>query len=978
MSYYKIASKNNHQYFNQLVFQTEKSILKRYALYEQALLGGLGLFNASNFVDYQEWKKYVSTLNIDSSLPGINGVGFIENVLEKDLNDFLAKMRQHGPENFRNRPDTEFPDKFIIKYIVPEERNAKAIGLDIGFEANRRAAAEYARDSGKPALTKKIELVQDNKKRAGFLLLIPFYEGFETPEGLVEKRKKHRGWVYAPFIADNFLKDLGYAGNKKLSFTIYDGAEKKTDHIIYQNNDFKNSSKYKKETIINIAGQLWTISWYESEFFSAPVNLYVAYIIALSGFLLSVLTFLFLSFLLRVNHNVSEQVEEKTHQLNKSTQFLSLIMNSIPDPVFVKDRDFKIIKANKAFLDIFSPDKRDKVIGYTTIENFSKEEADLFLKQDRLAFDNGISQIHEKIELYNGKILNIYTTKVKFYDENDKEYILCIGRDVTDLIEVQKNLENTVDERTKKYKEQKQIAEQAGKAKEDFLANMSHELRTPLNSIIGLTKILIDEGKFNQEEEESLSIIDRASHSLLRTVNDILDISKIEAGKVNLDNKAINLSGLMCSIIEQVKPLASQKGLDLRHNLAELKDVNVLADEHRISRIIMNLISNAIKYTNQGYVDVNFDSNYDENDIINVTVRVTDTGIGIPKDQQEGIFDKFSQADRSVERMYGGTGLGLSITKQLVELMAGVLTLESEEGKGSTFTVNLPLAKSQEEDIKEELKTNHYNMADQSEPTKLFSKARILVAEDHEFNQIFVRKILRRLGNNNFKIVENGLDALNEFKREKYDLILMDYHMPRMNGYDATNNIRQYERTKKLSHYTPIIAMTADVMPGTEDKCLHIGMNDYISKPIDESLLKQKIQRWLIFSGSDRSIVSVERNKENLVYLDLTILDQYTDGDVKSKKELIEIFYKKSSEDIEFLKKHCVNGNSDEWVAAAHGLKGSASYIGASKLRNLCSVAQALSNATKEDRLDIYQKIKESHEETCKMLIDLKLLENKK
>jgi len=946
----KTSKQRNSQYFDNLVSDTSNNLHERYVLYRQSLLGGLGIFYASLSVERSEWRKYVETLQIEETLPGISGLGYIDYVEQKGLEAYLEKIRADQAPEFQNKPDTEFKDKFVIRYIEPEPLNSAAVGLDIGFEKNRRDAAEYARDYGIASLTKKIELVQDNEKQPGFLLLVPVYEGNSVPDNISNRRSKLLGWVYAPFIGKNFLQDLTKVSKNQIAFT--------------------------KTTKVEVGERIWTIEWAATEIFAVPGHQRLLSVLSLLGFPLALILYFSLNNLIQNKRYIAKEIKKQTQQLKKSKEFLGLIMNSIPDLVFVKDKNFKIVRSNQSFLNLFPPDKRNKVIGYTTAESFTKEESDKFFSQDRIAFENGIAQTYEKITLYTGETMNLFTTKARFYDENGEEFILCIGRDVTDLIETQRDLEKKVEERTAEYKKQKQIAEKAGNAKEDFLANMSHELRTPLNSIIGLTKILIDEGGFNQEQHETLEVVDKASQNLLRTVNDILDISKMEAGKVKLENTNMNLAGLMHSLIDQIKPLASQKGLEVRENLQDMGDLYVNADEHRISRILTNLIGNAIKYTDDGYVKVHFETNENKKDVLDFVVTVTDTGIGISKEKIETIFDKFAQADKSTERLYGGTGLGLSITKKLVDLMKGSITVESEVGKGSVFTLRLPLKKGEvEKATKETLSDKQKKL--KNIPHIELSNAKILVAEDHEFNQVFIKKILSRLGVKNFIIANNGAEALAKFKKETFDLVLMDYHMPRMNGYVTTENIRQYEASIQKDFNTPIIAMTADVMPGTEEKCLKAGMNDYISKPVAENILREKIQKWLLIPNDideDIEILGKDEVEDDGTYFDLHLLEDYTDGDVQAQKELIQIFYSKSKADIGILKKNCVDGESQKWVEAAHSLKGSSSYISANTLKNFCAIAQSLDDSSKEERLDLYKKIKKTHEKLCDALKEKGLL----
>ena len=833
ISYYRVADAQAQQYFNQLVEQTEESILKRYFVYEQSLRGGQGLFNASHFVDQEEWDKYITTLDIEHTLPGIHGVGYIEYVLADELDAFLEKNRDEGITDFQPYPKTSFSDKFIVKYLAPESKNTeKIIGQDIGFDPKRRVAAERARDTAKPALTEKIKFAQEGGEHEGFLLLLPFYQGGVVPSILSERRESLVGWVYAPFISTDFFHDLGA---KELSFVVYDGYEINPKNQIYKNFQNFENGRYYSKTQLKISGHIWTILWTENAYFVESSQADTAKIIGIFGFLLSVLSYFLLKHL---------------YDLNKKN----------------------------------------------------------------------IVQVNE-------------------------------------------------------HKGEKLVAEKAGEAKEEFLANMSHELRTPLNSIIGLTKILLDEGQFKQEEEEALNIIESASDTLLRTVNDILDISKMESGNVELESKSFNLADLATSLVDQIKPLAAQKGLKLKANLDELQDTYIAADEHRIARIITNLLGNAVQYTNEGQIKVNFEIDEAEGDKkTNFTIVISDTGIGISEEKQKTIFDKFTQAEKSTERIYGGTGLGLSITKKLVDLMMGAISVKSEVGVGTTFTVKLPFLKSTKKEAQAYAESSLVLTDVKPQEGRIhISKARILLAEDHEFNQIFIKKILRRIGNVNYKLVSNGVEALDSFKKESFDLVMMDCHMPKMDGYKATKKIRQYEESIEKKGRTPIVAMTADVMLGTEEKCIEIGMDDYISKPINEVTFKEKMKRW--FSFSDEEFTLSKKSKEfkrkvnNVVHIDLSLIEEYTNNNDKAKKELIKTFYKKSLKDLQILKENSVDGESLEWVNAAHSLKGSSGYLGAKTLKKLCSLAQSMSDSTKEGRVEVcheinkeYQKISEALE----------------
>lgn len=973
VSYYKVSESEGRKHFDQMVELTKVDILERFALYEQALRGEKSLFGLFSDIKRAEWNKYVNSLNIRDALPGVKGLGFIENVSQDNLEELIEQARLDGYATFHNHPETTFEDKFIVKYLAPEAANADLIGFDIGSDISKRAAVEHARDTGKATFTARdASLNKGGQDKANVLLLLPVYNKNVEVNLLAERRENLLGFVFSPIIFQHFFQDLG---TKELSFVIYDGEKIEKGRQLYQNFEKYKPGYYSSQNTFEIGGRHWTMMATDNDLFARPFYIKGSFLIILSGFIISILVFLFTHYLLHENEEKSEQIQKNQSRLSQSEKFLNLMMNSIPDLIFVKDKDFKVVRANEAFLNVYPPEKRDKVIGYTGVENFSTEEANLFLEQDRVAFKNGISQTNETLTLYNGEEINIFTTKVKFYDEDNAEYILGIGRDVSKIIQTQKDLENQVEERTKRYKEQKDIAEQAGKAKEEFLANMSHELRTPLNSIIGLTNILLEEGSFKTEDAESLGIIKSASDNLLRTVNDILDISKIESGNVELEANSFNLADLATSLVDQIKPLASQKGLEVKDNLDVLQDTYIRADEHRIARIITNLLGNAVQYTNEGEIKVNFEIDSEEGgEKKNITIAVADTGIGIAKEKQEKIFDKFSQAEKSTERVYGGTGLGLAITKRLVDLMMGAITVESEEGVGTTFTVKLPFLTSTKAEADEEKKRNapHATMSEPAKNTIHISKAHILVAEDHEFNQVFIKKILKRIGNDNYELVPNGVAALDAYKKGKFDLVLMDCHMPKMDGYETTQKIREHELTIGKKGKTPIVAMTADIMPGTQERCLSVGMDAYISKPVDEGFFKDVLQNWFDLTQKTKDITPKGMDKKNNdlngKHINLSILDEYTNNDEALKKELINTFHTKSSKDLSVLKENVLDGKNKAWVETAHSLKGSSGYIGADILKKLCDFAQSMEDASAEDRRKTYTEIDNEYQKILDIL----------
>ena len=977
----KQANSLNQEHFNNIVNQTKKSILERYTLYEAHLIGGLGLFNASALVDRIEWEEYVRTLDIEKNLPGISGLGFIEYVRDGNLEYFLEAIRSNDYPQFKYHPETEFPDKFIIKYIAPQNTNDEAVGLDIGFEENRRLAAESARDTGLPQITKRISLVQDKDNFAGFLVLVPFYKSASKPTTLAERRESLAGWVYAPFNAPNFFSQLNSQDNHHLDFEVYDGSSSLTHDLIYKSaTPSARNDEFSKSTTIVIAGNEWTIYWQAGDNFAPVSSKNIYYYLLLLGLLLSIFLFILLRSLLSRQSQVQKLVQEKTKELRESQKFSHLIMNTIPDGISVKNRNLEIVRTNDVYLNYFPPENRDKVIGQRITTSFSGNETEKFLKQDKVAFENGFSQSQDIITIYTGEVKNLLTTKVKFHDDDGTDHILCISRDITDLISIQKNLEKEVQKRTQEYKDQKEIAEKAGNAKEEFLANMSHELRTPLNSIIGLIQIMINDKRLDDKQTNMINIVEKASNRLLLTVNEILDISKIESGNIELESTTFNLIHSLYTLVEQSRPLASQKGIQLTDNLNNLTEIYINGDEHRISSVIMNIISNAIKYTDVGSVDIAFNIIEKNTSTIDFTCIVSDTGIGIAKDQLESIFDKFSQAEKSTERLYGGTGLGLNIAKELVSLMKGEVTVESTVGSGSVFKIRIPFLKanSDVESQNRNLKSIEYNCLKGTGENKKFEikNIKILVAEDHEFNQIFIDEFLNRLGSVNHKIVSNGALAFEEFKAGHYDLILMDCNMPVLDGYKTSEKIRRYEDENGVSGNRVFIsAMTADVMSKTKQRCLNAGMNEYLTKPLNQADFKNKMNDWIIFQPEEDINVPVYSKQQEIIsHVDVSTIIEYFGNNLDRQREIVSVFHESSLEDLENIKMNVNNYNNNEWVVSTHRLGGSSNYIGANKLKELCHRAEISKLETPNEREEFYLEIEREHTSVCQSLREINLL----
>lgn len=462
----------------------------------------------------------------------------------------------------------------------------------------------------------------------------------------------------------------------------------------------------------------------------------------------------------------------------------------------------------------------------------------------------------------------------------------------------------------------------AQRAKEQFLANMSHEIRTPINGIAGMVNLL-SEATSEEDKVKYLSAIKNSTENLKVIINDILDISVIESGKLKFEKIGFNIRYQLGAVVESFLPEANEKDLQIRYTIEPEADQVLLGDPVRLNQIMINLISNSMKFTHTGSISIHASLDRRENDLNYICFTVTDTGVGIPEDKLNHIFDSFTQADESVTRRYGGTGLGLTIVKQLIELQSGTITVSSKENEGTQFSFTIPYEQGKVQDLVERQERKK-----ESVPAATLENMRILLVEDNDINRMYAQNILKKW-KCRVECAENGYIALEKARGLAYDLILMDVQMPVMDGYEATrilrrNNIR-----------TPIIALTANAIKGDNEKCLEAGMNDYLPKPFQPEDLLQVISRYTRLQA--RKPAETENPLPEPVsanrITDLTYLENVSGGDEGFIREMVNTFLENTPHALAEIKEESEAGRWQEVARVAHRIKPSVTFMGIHSLK---------------------------------------------
>ena len=814
------------------------------------------LFLASTEVNRDDFRVFTQQLLID--YPDLQSISWSPLIQNADRDTFEKTIQKQGYPNFeiteldakqQRVRAKDRPHYAPVTFIEPYQTNNKALDFDNLSNPGRLTTLNLATDSGELTISPRIKLLQD-PSHYGALAVIPLYRNNLPQQTLAEKRLAIASYVTGALKLKELVTNaLKYSYTAGLSYRLLDSTAPVDEQLLYSSDEsfpaplviqekswFSAQKTLSSRITLPIGGRTWTFEVVpKADYFASHRSGHVWLVMLLGLVLTSLVTFISLIASGRarrlqqlINESTEALQQEHTHALllldekNK----LSMALDQSQSAVMITDLDANIEYVNQAFINTTGY-SREEIIG---------QKPSLFKsnKTPKATYDAMWAALLQG-KAWQGEVINLNKQGKEFIEltlispirqsDGSISHYLGVKDDITDRKQNEALLVAA-----------KERAEHLAKTKSQFLANMSHEIRTPMNAIIGFSELALLK-YMPADIYDYLKNINTASNHLLLILNDILDLSKLEAGQMGLNLSPFSVKDLQSTLQNLLINAAQSKGLILNIDLASNVPEHLIGDSIRLRQVLTNLLGNAIKFTQQGTVTLNITLQQLDDQQARLLFTVTDTGIGISQEQQHKLFQPFSQVDDGYARNYEGTGLGLVISQDLVQLMDSLITVNSTPGLGSCFSFELllplaPLAKQAS------LKTDSSALLTEAEP---LSGIKILVAEDDAFNQKIIHQVLKRLGASLIVLANDGSEALSALEQDEFDLVLMDLHMPIMNGYEATAEIR------KRPHYAqlPVIAVSASVTDEDKQNCLAAGMNDFIPKPINTNTLLNTLKQYL-------------------------------------------------------------------------------------------------------------------------------------
>ncbi|MEW4565050.1 CHASE domain-containing protein [Bremerella sp. JC770] len=852
--------------FDALSERVKTEVARRMKEFEDGLKALRGLHEVSQELTLDEFRDYCKVVDPQVCFQGAMGQGYIQRVPKDNVAPFMSWAKQKLGDDFQIKTAGSldiYDDYFVICHIEPLAKNRAAWGLDVGSENNRRVAAEQARSTGVPTLTAKINLVQDQLNHNGFLYYLAVYQTGVPLETNQQREEAFMGWVYMPITSELAMDGILTSGDGKVDVEVYDTMAIDASNKLFSGHGYHFESDkdkhnyhpvFSKSFPLTFGGRQWTVQISSNPNFDTSGLFLRPFITTAVGATLTILLATMVwnmgtSRLRAVRLAESMTVDLKTAKEKAEQGFrrFTTIFENVPVGVNLLDENGCVVDTNPAGLNLWEAKSEEEIKGRSILDQVPKQSHNLVIRSLCDAMTGHPCCVEFQMTGLRGTERLIELHAVVFENptlEYKKTYILAALRDVTD----QRNAES--DLRIAREK-----AEGANQSKSEFLANMSHEIRTPMTAILGYTDLLAEQNQFEvdrTEQKEYIDTIRRNGEHLLMIINDILDLSKIEAGKMTIESMPMRVDALIRDVMDLMQVKASAKGLTLDSIIENKIPMVIESDPIRLRQILVNLLGNAIKFTEIGRVRLRVCFVKSDNSL---RLSVEDTGIGMSEDQQDRLFQAFVQADNSTARRFGGTGLGLRISKRLAEMLGGDIRVTSEPNIGSVFCLTLTLAKINESNwlnpndaSTAATRTNEEVKDTPKLPVNALAGMRVLLAEDGPDNVRLISFHLRKAGAE-VTTVENGKLTIEQMTQDgtvdgplqepaRFDVVLTDMQMPEMDGYQSTQLLREKGCT------LPIVALTAHAMAGDLQNCLDAGCTSYTTKPIDRKRLIQILQQY--------------------------------------------------------------------------------------------------------------------------------------
>jgi PAS domain S-box-containing protein len=811
--------------FRRSVDMSYHQIQQRIKGTSQLLHAITGFYAASKYVDRIEFKKFIE--NSYEQQPEIQAWEWVPYVRFKDKEKFESVASADGHFDFRikekNKNGEMIPVKqreeyYPIYYVEPFEDNKDVFGFDLGSNPSRKAAIVKAVENNKQVATQRISLMQDEDKRSGVLIFDPVYLKDVSNSSAEERYESLKGFVVGVLKIDDLVHaasiNLGYDANFKL--VIYDKYAPDQKKLLYGNAESSATDLFfmiSKE--LDVGGRIWEFTFLPSNLYSAPVVFGELWYLLLASLLFSLLTATIILLVTGRNSLMHRLVEARTKELKEARHYIDGITEEATVLLSYVDKEGRYRFVNKAYEKWFGMPK-DYYLG-SPMRKCHGEAAYQYLGSHiGKALAGKVTTFYANIPYKNGRRKYVHATHIPDIDEKGKVRGFFVS--VEDLTQIKESAEE--------LRRAKEKAEEATRLKSEFLANMSHEIRTPMNGVIGMTNLLL-ETDMKPKQRYYAETVRKSADSLLELINDILDFSKIEAGKVHLEKTEFDLHELVQDISEMMTIKTREKGLELivRYDPNALR--HVVGDPVRVRQILLNLLTNAIKFTEKGsiFINVELEKTQMRNAVFRISVK--DTGIGIPEDKRKVIFNKFDQADASTTRKFGGTGLGLAICEELTKKMGGKIRVGSEIGKGSEFSFTMKLKTP---------KDNSDSYAEHAQKYKAeFSDINVLLIEK---NKLALKVIVEQLRLFGIKVdtAISSASAMQKiesaFEKNKiYDYIFVDGQLAKFKEEALIKIIKKDKRFKN----TDFVFLTSFPKKRSGEEIKELGFSGYITKPIYSS-----------------------------------------------------------------------------------------------------------------------------------------------